>query len=101
MIIIIIIIIIITSQPSTMAQAQIDEIHNLLNERYYDLSNPSSYRSIDVLLKDINQIQKEADRPKVSRSTVKEWLEGEETYSALKQSRIHFQKNKYKIPEKR
>src|SRR5271170_6081259 len=82
-----------------MAQAQIDEIHRLLDERYYDISNPASYRSIDVLLKDINKIQTEANRPKISRSIVKEWLEGEEAYSALKQNRIHFSKNKYKIPE--
>src|SRR5271156_1057952 len=83
-----------------MAQAQIDEIHNLLNERYYDISNPSSYRSIDVLLKDVNRIQKEHNRPSISRSVVKEWLEGEESYSALKQTRLNFSKNRYKIPEK-
>jgi hypothetical protein len=82
-----------------MAQAQIDEIHNLLNERYYDVSNPASYRSVDVLLKDVNRIQKELNRPAVRRSVVKEWLEGEESYSALKQTRIKFSKNRYKIPE--
>jgi hypothetical protein len=83
-----------------MSQSDIDRLYELFNERYYDISNPSSYGSIDVLLKDINRIQKEADRPKVSRSTVKEWMEGEDTYSSFKQSRVKFLKNRYKIPEK-
>jgi hypothetical protein len=81
-----------------MAQAQIDEIHRLLGERYYDVSNPASYRSVDILLKDINRIQKEADRPLVSRSVVKEWLEGEDAHTAFKQNRLKFSKNRYKIP---
>ena len=82
-----------------MAQAQINEIYKLLEERYYDVSNPASFRSIDILLKDINKIQTEANRPKVPRAVVKEWLEGEEAYSALKQNRIKFTRNRYKATE--
>jgi hypothetical protein len=82
-----------------MAQKQIDEIHRLLENRYYDITNPASYKSINVLLKDINNIQREANRPAVSRSTVQEWLEGEEPYSTLKQSRVKFSRNRYALPD--
>jgi hypothetical protein len=83
-----------------MSQKQIDEIHRLLEKRYYDISNPASFKSVDVLLKDINQIQRESKRPLISRTTVKEWLEGEEPYSALKQVRVKFARNRYEIPER-
>lgn len=82
-----------------MSQAYIDDIYSLLHDRYYDLKNPASYRSVDVLLKDVNKIQKESNRPQLSRSVVKEWLQGQEPYSAMKQIRTKFPKNKYKIPK--
>jgi hypothetical protein len=82
-----------------MAQAQIIDIENLLSKIYYDPSNPASYRGVSPLLKEVNRILAESQRTKLPRETVVDWLEKQDSYTSIKNSRINFPTNPYKIPQ--
>jgi hypothetical protein len=87
-------------QKQQKQQQQLNEIHQLLESVYYNLDSPSSYKSIDVLLNEINKIQRENQRPKVKRGVVTEWLSAEPTWSEQRKIELKFPRNRYKLPEK-
>jgi Integrase core domain len=82
-----------------MTQAQIIEIENLLASIYYDPSHSASYKGISPLLKEVNRILVESGRPKLPRQTVVDWAEKQDSYTSIKNSRIKFPTNPYKIPK--
>jgi hypothetical protein len=83
----------------TMTQAQIIEIENLLSEVYHDTSNPASYQGISPLLKEVNRILAASNRAQIPRQTVVDWMEKQNAYTTIKNSRVKFPTNPYKIPQ--
>ena len=59
-----------------------------LSNIYYDINQPSSYTSIEQLVK-----RSLDDKKKYSRSEIKKWAESQDTISLHKPSRINFKQN--------
>src|SRR5579859_5177379 len=82
-----------------MTQAKIKEIEELLSRIYYDPSNSASFRGVSPLLTEVNKILLASKRTKLPRQVVVDWLQKQDSYTTIKDSRVRFPTNPYKIPK--
>jgi transposase InsO family protein len=80
---------------------KVDEIENVMNEIYYNPSNPGSYGGIDRLLREVNRYYSENKKEKkIPRHVVEKFLSSQDAYTLIRPARRRFPRNPYLVKGK-
>jgi len=84
----------VTAAAAGSTETTMPEKWQILSKIYTNPLSPGGYAGADALFKEVNHLQQNKRREKITRKDVMEFLEANRTYSLFKQRRLRFPRSR-------